>query len=339
VRIRTFQRQRGVAIITALLLTTLAITIVASLFWQQQVEVRSIENQRLQLQKQWILRGALDWAKVILAEDMRTSGAVDTLQEDWAVPLADTPLDQYVENGREDTDASEASLSGFIIDAQSRYNLHSLSSNGVINPTEVEVFERLLANLNLNPALAKPIANAMAAADVTAPAFPNGGSSSTTATTTTTTTPAAAPVPVSTHRLMGIVQVEDLLSVPGVTPAILAKIKDFVIVLPQAGHLLNVNTTTAEVLAAEFKGLSLSDAKALIAVRDHTPFRNLGEMSSALNNPAFTPDILGTRLSVNSEYFLVNGKVKLNRASSSIQALVYRSIMSPQPNVEWIRQD
>ena len=64
----TLQRQRGVAVITALLLTTLAITIVASLFWQQQVQVRSIENQRLQLQKQWILRGALDWARLILRE-------------------------------------------------------------------------------------------------------------------------------------------------------------------------------------------------------------------------------------------------------------------------------
>jgi general secretion pathway protein K len=56
------RRQRGVAVITALLLTTLAVTIVASLFWQQQVQVRSMENQRLQLQTRWILRGALDWA-------------------------------------------------------------------------------------------------------------------------------------------------------------------------------------------------------------------------------------------------------------------------------------
>ena len=47
--------QAGVAVVTALLLTTLAITIVASLFWQQQVQVRSIENQRLQLQKKWVL--------------------------------------------------------------------------------------------------------------------------------------------------------------------------------------------------------------------------------------------------------------------------------------------
>ena len=62
------RRQRGVAIVTALLLTTLAVTIVASLFWQQQVQVRSMENQRLQLQTRWILRGALDWTRLILTQ-------------------------------------------------------------------------------------------------------------------------------------------------------------------------------------------------------------------------------------------------------------------------------
>ena len=79
-------KQKGVAIITALLLTTLAIAIVTSLFWHQQVQVRSIENQRLQLQKQWILRGAFDWARLILREDGKFS-SVDDLTEPWAVPL------------------------------------------------------------------------------------------------------------------------------------------------------------------------------------------------------------------------------------------------------------
>ena len=70
-------RQTGVAVVTALLLTTLAITIVASLFWQQQVQVRSIENQRFQLQKKWVLRGALDWARLILREDVRNSNMIN----------------------------------------------------------------------------------------------------------------------------------------------------------------------------------------------------------------------------------------------------------------------
>src|SRR3989304_4381245 len=114
-------RQRGVAGITALLLTTLAITIVASLFWQQQVQVRSIENQRLQLQKQWVLRGALDWAGLILREDAKHS-SIDNLDEPWAVPLAETRLDQYIESGHADTDIADATLSGGISDAQARYN-------------------------------------------------------------------------------------------------------------------------------------------------------------------------------------------------------------------------
>src|SRR6476661_764333 len=110
-------RQRGVAVVTALLLTTLAVTIVASLFWQQQVQVRAIENQRLQLQKEWILRGALDWARLILREDARDS-QVDSLDEPWAVPLSETRLDQDVENGREAGKDSHATLSGQIVDAQ-----------------------------------------------------------------------------------------------------------------------------------------------------------------------------------------------------------------------------
>ena len=79
------QSSRGVAIITALLLTALAITIVASLFWQQQIQIRAVENQRLQMQKQWILRGAVDWARLILQEDGKYS-TIDDLTEPWAVP-------------------------------------------------------------------------------------------------------------------------------------------------------------------------------------------------------------------------------------------------------------
>ncbi|MFM8464112.1 MAG: type II secretion system minor pseudopilin GspK, partial [Burkholderiaceae bacterium] len=85
------KKYRGVAVVTALLLTTLAVTIVASLFWQQQLQVRSIENQRLQLQQQWVLRGALDWARLILREDGRNS-VIDDLNEPWSTPLAPIQL-------------------------------------------------------------------------------------------------------------------------------------------------------------------------------------------------------------------------------------------------------
>jgi general secretion pathway protein K len=154
-------RQQGVAVITALLLTTLAITIVASLFWQQQVQVRSIENQRMQLQKHWILRGALDWARLILREDGKYS-AIDDLSEPWAVPLSETRLDQYVDAASREV-APSATLSGSIQDAQARFNLTRLAASGEVQRIEVAAFERLLSALQQNPSLARAAAEQIAA--------------------------------------------------------------------------------------------------------------------------------------------------------------------------------
>jgi len=307
-------RQRGIAVITALLLTTLAITIVASLFWQQQVQVRSIENQRLQLQKQWILRGALDWASLILREDKKHS-STDNLDEPWAVPLAETRLDQYVENGRADDSIADATLSGSIGDAQARYNLTNLCANGAVNPAEVAVFERLLHNAKLNPALAQATADAMAAAwKKPETGAANSGSP-------------PAPQP------MNLVHVDDLLAVPGFSPEMLDKLKNFVIFLPRATPV-NVNTAPAEVLAARVDALTLSDANALVASRNTASFRDLFDFNHRLPGKELTAS--DNDASVTTNYFLVDGKVRMSRAGLDMQALIERN--GGNTRIVWIRE-
>ncbi|MEN3291340.1 MAG: ral secretion pathway protein [Burkholderiales bacterium] len=335
-------RQRGVAVITALLLTTLAITIVASLFWQQQVQVRSIENQRLQLQKQWILRGALDWTRLILREDARFS-QVDHLGEPWAVSLAETRLDQYVENARAENDVPDAAISGSIVDAQSRLNLANLSSNGTINREEVAAFARLLSNVQINPALAQATADAMAAAQVK-PATPTGsrGSAGGTGTAGAAGTPGAAGAPgtagttttTSQKQALDIAYVDDLLAVPGFTPEMLAKLKDFLVVLP-GPTTVNVNTAPAEVLAARIDTLSLSEAAVLVSTREKNWFRDVSEVSQRLGRP-----VPQSQIGFKTNYFLVNGNVRLNRAALEMQALIKRSDAGPNPTTEvvWIRE-
>ena len=309
----TRQRQRGVAVITALLLTTLAITIVASLFWQQQVQVRSIENQRLQLQSVWIIRGALDWAGLILREDAKYS-SIDDLDEPWAVPLAETRLDQYIENGRADADTSDAALSGRISDAQARYNLTNLCSNGVINPSEVAVFERMLTNARMNPALARMTADMMAMSQQKpVDAAANTGDQ-------------VAPQP------MKLLQVNDLLAVPGFTPEMLTKIMDFVIFLPRVSPV-NVNTASAEVLSARI-ALKLSDAAALVESRRTASFRDLADFSNRLQGKPFSAT--GDKVSVTTNYFLVNGKVRISRAMLGMQALIER--IDTNTRLIWIRE-
>ena len=66
--------------------------------------VRDRQNQRLQLQKDWIMRGALDWASMILRASARQFN-YDHLGQPWATPLADTRLDQYADDGQSAGDA------------------------------------------------------------------------------------------------------------------------------------------------------------------------------------------------------------------------------------------
>jgi general secretion pathway protein K len=293
-------------VITALLLTTLAITIVASLFWQQQVQVRSIENQRLQLQKQWILRGALDWARLILREDARFS-SVDNLDEPWAVPLSETRLDQYVEEGQADSDAAGAILSGGIVDAQSRLNLANLSANGEINPGEVSAFERLLQNVQLNPNLARETAQMMAE---------------------TQTKPSGSGQNNEVGRL-GLTYIDDLLAVPGFSPQALEKLREFVIFLPRGDVAVNANTAPAEVLAAKFDGMSVADAKALVNERKAASFKP-GDARLA------GKEVLGRQLDVKTSYFLVDGTVKMSRAGLKVQALIERN--GTITRLVWVRE-
>jgi len=308
-------RQRGVAVIIALLLTTLAITIVASLFWQQQVQVRSIENQRLQLQMQWVLRGALDWAGLILREDARHS-SVDDLTEPWAVPLAETRLDQYVDNGEADAVAANATLSGNISDAQARYNLTNLCPDGTINPAEVAAFGQLLSNARLDPALAQATADEMAAAQKKPAAnAENPGNQS-----------GALP--------MNLTRTDDLLAVPGFTPEILGKIRDFVIFLPRATPV-NVNTAPAEVLAARIDGLTLADATALVTSRNTASFRFISDFTERL--PGDSLSVSNLEASVSTNYFLVNGKVRIDRANLDVQALIERN--GTMTKLIWIQEN
>ncbi|MES2831939.1 MAG: type II secretion system minor pseudopilin GspK [Pseudomonadota bacterium] len=330
---RSRPRQGGVAVITALLLTTLAVTIVASLFWQQQVQVRSIENQRMQLQKQWILRGALDWAQLILRGSYLSSGDKVNLQQTWAVGLAETRLDSYVENGRSDSEASDATITGTIIDAQSLLNLTNLATNGVPAPLAILSFKKLLTALSLEPKLADAAVNAVKAGQPPVPLPPVPG----------------GPTLTPTSARLKFTYIEDLLSVPGFTPEIVRKLRGYVIFLPEA-TVININTASAEVLHAVFTDLPVAQAKTIILDRDKTPFQSFVDMQSRHSVKIDTPDSEGrgsggrpASPNVTSKYFLLDGKVKLNRAGLDVRALIKRSAESTSSlattETLWIREN
>src|SRR3954471_15336070 len=113
--------QRGVAVVTALLLTALSVTLVTGIFWQQQILVRGMEGQRLHLQGKLIARAALDAARLTLLA-AAAQGNVTTLDGDWTTPLEERRLERFL-----GPDAEQGGwLSQHIVDAQGRFNLRNL---------------------------------------------------------------------------------------------------------------------------------------------------------------------------------------------------------------------
>ncbi|MDB5962051.1 MAG: ral secretion pathway protein GspK [Massilia sp.] len=321
-RARRLHKQKGVAVITALLLTTLAVTIVASLFWQQQVQVRSMENQRLHLQTKWILRGALELSSLILKSRTGSAANYTALDQVWTTPLAETRLDQYIERERVENEVFDATLSGRLTDATARYNLNLLAANGAPDSDQVAIFKRLLTNLQLDPGLATKIAQLVASAS---PAVPGTG--------TGTGVPVAAPPRVATNVPMALVQVDDLLAVPGVTKDTVDRLRNFVIVLP-AETKININTAPPEVLGALFQNCSMSQASALAEQLKRIPANspsNFSGMTGLTQMP-------GAPIATLSNYFLAQSRIRLDRAALDAQSLI-ESPVGGQTTVLWTRQN
>jgi general secretion pathway protein K len=144
------RRERGAAIIMAMLVVAVTATLVAGTYWRQSIVLRQAENELAYAQAKWLLRGAIDWTSLILREDARTS-PVDHLGEPWAVPLADTHLNQG--DGRD-----PVYLAGEMRDEQAKFNLRNLAGPKGVDEAELDVLRRLLELVGASASAAEPIA-------------------------------------------------------------------------------------------------------------------------------------------------------------------------------------
>jgi general secretion pathway protein K len=291
--------QRGAAVVMAMLVVAVTATLVAGVFWRQSVLVQQAENAQSYAQAKWLMRGAVDWAAVIIAEDARTSSA-DHLGEPWGVPLAETRLNEG--DGRE-----PVYLSGEIRDEQAKLNLRNLAAAGGPDPGEVEVLGRLFGLLGLNPAAAAGIAQRVREG-----------------------LPADAG---RAQRALGLASVDDLLGVEGLDAAAIERLRPFVTVLPQPTPV-NANTATAEVLAARIANLSLADARRLAASRDRAHFRDRADALSRL--PELKLHAPDGQIAVTTRFFSVEGTVTYRRARLQARALLKRE--ARRVDMLWLRE-
>jgi general secretion pathway protein K len=294
------RRQRGAALLTAMIIVTLIATLAVSMIWQQWRAVQVEGAERARTQSSWILSGALDWARLILREDQR-SGKVTALTEPWAVPLAEARLSTFLAADKDNNtdDGIEAFLSGSISDAQGRYNLTNLIVQDKIDPNELATLGRLCETLGVDSGVPGRIAKGLLEAQAG-------------------TTSNAPLLPQRVSQLTWL----------GVDPASVAALEPYVVLLPVA-TAVNVNTAPREVLVAVIKGNDVATSERLLQVRQRTPFKTIDELKAQ----APSLDTSNAKLDVRSNYFEVRGRLRLADRILEERSLVQRTTAPPYSTI------
>ena len=297
--------QAGVAIITALVVVAAATVAVSAMLWRQSIAVRKVENQAAVGQARWLARSALDWARLILLQDARTS-AIDHAGELWAVPLAETRVADDATSSPGGATAAVADqdaawVSGRMRDAQARFNLTGLVIGDQTNEVEVSIFTRLLEVLGAS----KDLAGAFAARMV------------------------EIPKPDDYDRLAA-----DMVARGELESSTADMLRPFVVVLPNPTPI-NLNTAPPEVLAAAFPDLPLDSAKALAQSRDRIYFNQVSDAVGRL--PGTSGKTSPGNVSVDTHFFEVDGHVRVGRAELDVLALIVRDA-NGATRVRWLRE-
>jgi general secretion pathway protein K len=308
-------RQQGAAIVTALVVVTLAAVVVSGLFYRESVAVRSIENRLAISQTRWVERAALDWARVILRVD---SNPYDHPSDVWGTPVAETQLDETVTGGANIGDrARNAFLAGAITDAQAKFNVLTLvEDSGVPSVPHMQAMQRLMSLLGLPESLVPQL---IARILRSRPQTLDGR--------------VVPPLEIP------LVRFGDLRDIQGFTEPVMQALQPHVTVLPvpPGGNrtTINVNTASAEVIAAA-TGADLSAARSLVAQREHLPFRTMSDVWTRLGQGSSeTGQLL---LSVNTSFFLVNGLIRYDRVESHTETLIRRDSVGSRGAIQVVWQ-
>jgi general secretion pathway protein K len=252
------RKQRGIAIITAVLTAALVTTLAVAIAWRQQLWFRQLENQFDLAEARGIARASINLARLTLRDDARNN-QIDHQLEPWNIPIPAIP----VEAGK---------VGGRLLEQQGRFNLNNVVQNGVLNEAGFAAFQRLLQNLGMPQDLANALVDWQDADSLAL----------------------AEPYRAANRSLLDI---QGLSRVRGFTPELIAKLEPMISVLPQATPV-NVNFAGPEVLAAVIPGLSVAAAAGVVSQRSGKYFKNMEEFKLALPKPlqaAMPADVLAVQ--------------------------------------------
>ena len=297
--------QRGVALITAVLMVALATMLAVDVGFRGFLDQRRSGTLLAMDQALQVALGAEAWAADFLKKDLQDS-QTDHFGEIWARPLPPLPIDG-------------GSVEGRIEDMQGRFNVNNLvNADGTTNPEAVKQLERLFAMLEIEPAWASAVADWVDAD--TQPGFPDGAEDSV----------YTGRDPPHLAANMPVTRVSEIMVLPGFGAERYLRVRPYLAALP-VGTPLNVCTAPGMVLDAlsegsrEF-GLNPQD---LETRRKDACFPTLEDLRGALGDAAYNE--LKNSLTESSRYFRATAWVTIGTTQFTLYSLLARSPGSVRP--------
>lgn len=292
-------RQRGIALITAVLMVALGTMLAVEVGYRGFLDQRRSGTLFALDQAYELALGAEAWAADFLRKDQQDS-QTDHLGETWAQPLPPLPVDGGTVEGR-------------LEDMQGRFNLNSLvNPDGTTDPEAVKRLERIFAALDVEPAWASAVADWIDAD--TQPGFPDGAEDSV----------YTGQDPPHLTANLPVTRVSELMVLPGFGAERYLRVRPYLSALP-VGTRLNVCTAPGIVLDAlsegsrEF-GLNPDD---LANRRREACFPTLEDLRGALGDAAY--DEVKNSLTESSGYFRATVWVTIGTTQFTLYSLLARS--------------
>ena len=286
------QRQRGVALISILLIVALVTALMYHLMTRQALVVAQTRQLVRADQSLAYALGAEAYARQILFDDWNrpASRALDTLTEPWAVPAV--PFD---------IEAGTLELS--IEDLDRRFNLNSLAGTAAAKNTVR--FKALLNSLGLDPTVADAWRD-WVDGDLEATGFGAEDAAYLVATPPFRT----ANQPAGSTSEVALLQLLD--------PDQLTRLMPYVATLPTTELRVNVNTAAAPTLESLSQHVTPAQAESLIESDRH--FDDTGAVVAEV--PEFSDSI--DAMAVVSSYFEIHARAEFDGFRTELTSVVYR---------------
>ena len=299
------KQQKGIALITILIMVALATILAAAIAKRQQNTSETTAYLKRQNQALHYAKSTEAFLSELLKQDSETGGSADYLQETWAQPMPTFPVE-------------DGAISGKLIDEAGKFNLNSLLiENGTENKSAKQFFEKLLLRVGLPAELSQAVIDWQDPDDL--PVGSMGAESNYYQGLT-------KPYLAANHQFSSI---EELKLVRGFEGKNFALIEPYISALPSISTKININTAPALLLAAIDEKINVDAVRTMLQAKqaklEH--FNNVNELiavapfdSMSAEAKALAPSIFD----VKSDFFKAQIEVVLSNRSRQFTSYMMR---------------